>query len=122
MENAPVDAAAQAHVENALDTALATAVSVKLPPFWPDKTELWFAQAQAQFTIKKITAEETKYAHVLTMLDSQTAAQAMDIIRDPPVAPFTALKARLTEAFEITESEKADRILDMNGLGDKTPS
>jgi heptaprenylglyceryl phosphate synthase len=92
-------AATQAHVQNALDTAVAAAVSVKLPPFWPDKTELWFAQAEAQFTIKNITAEKTKYAYVVTMLDSQMAAQAMDIIRTPPEAPYTALKARLTKAF-----------------------
>ena len=56
------------------------------------------------------------------MLDAKFADQAMDIIRDRPPAPYTALKARLTEAFEITDDEKADRLLDMNGLGDKTPS
>ena len=33
--------------------AQVSAVSVKLPPFWPDKTKLWFAQAEAQFTIQK---------------------------------------------------------------------
>ena len=32
--------------------ARVSTVSIKLPPFWPDKTELWFAQAEAQFDIK----------------------------------------------------------------------
>ena len=50
-------------VQNALGAAMAAAVSVKLPPFWPDKTDLWFAQAEAQFTIKNITTEKTKYAY-----------------------------------------------------------
>ena len=77
-------------VQNAVGTAMAAAVSVKLPPFWADKTGLWFAQAEAQFTIKNITTEKTKYAYVVTMLDSQTAAQAMDIIRTPPEALYTA--------------------------------
>ena len=36
-------------VQNAIGTAMAAAVSVKLPPFWPDKTDLWFVQADAQF-------------------------------------------------------------------------
>jgi hypothetical protein len=101
---------------------VAAAVSIKLPPFWPDKTDLWFAQAEAQFTIKNITAEKTKYSYVVTMLDSKTAAQVMDIIKDPPGDAFEVLKTRLTAAFAITDSEKATRILDTNGLGDNIPS
>ena len=57
------------------------------------------------------------------MLDSKTAEQAMDIIETPPATePYTALKNRLTKAYSLTDSEKAGRILDMNGLGDRTPS
>ena len=44
--------------------ARVTAVSVKLPPFWPEKTRLWFAQAEAQFDVKGITVEKTKYSYV----------------------------------------------------------
>ena len=62
-------------VQNAVDNALAAAVSVKLPPFWPEKARLWFVQAEAHFTIKRITTEETKFAYVVTMLDSSTADQ-----------------------------------------------
>ena len=110
-------------VQNAIGAALATAVSIKLPPFWPDKTDLWFAQAEAQFQIKNITVEKTKYSYVVSMLDSQTAAQAMDLIRTPPeIDPYKVLKNRLTNAFAISDREKAAKLLDMNGLGDKTPS
>mgnify|MGYP006061944625 CR=1 FL=1 len=110
-------------VKAAVGTAMAAAVAIKLPPFWPDKTDLWFAQAEAQFGLKSITVEKTKYFYVVTMLDSQTAAQAMDIIRAPPEEePYKTLKNRLTKAFAITDDEKADKILDMDGLGDKTPS
>ena len=56
------------------------------------------------------------------MLDTKTAEQAMDIIRSPPENPFTALKNRLTKAYELTNDERADRIIDMVGLGDRTPS
>ena len=63
------------------------------------------------------------YAYVVTMLDSQTAAQAMDLIRTTPeIDPYKALNNRLTKAFAITDRERAAKILDMNGLGDKTPS
>ena len=104
----------------ALETALAaaeakvSAVTVKLPPFWPDKALLWFAQAEAQFTIKNITTSKTKYAHAMTMLDSKTAELAMDIIANPPDDnPYEALKTRLTNAYSISDDEKADRLLDI---------
>ena len=73
-------------LEDALKASEAkvSAVSVKLPPFWPDKAVLWFAQAEAQFLLRSITVDQTKFAHVMTMLDSKTAEYAMDIIRAPP--------------------------------------
>ena len=112
-------------LEDALKASEAkvSAVSVKLPPFWPDKAVLWFAQAEAQFLLRSITADKTKFAHVLTMLDSKTAEYAMDIIEDPPNDDaYEALKTRLTGAYAISDPEKAERLLNMNGLGDKTPS
>ena len=121
--------ATQQQVQEAITAALeadraarVAAVSVKLPQFWPDKTKLWFAQAEAQFEVKGITVEKTKYNYVVSMLDSKTAVQAMDIIETPPDNPYTALKNRLTKAYALSESEMADRILDMNGIGDNTPS
>ena len=96
--------------------------TVKLPEFWPDNTDLWFARADAQFRLKKVTAEQTKFDHVITMLDSKTAAQVMDILVTPPDLPYSVLKTRLTMTFALTTSEKASRILDMDGLGDRTPT
>ena len=112
-------------LEDALKASEAkvSAVSVKLPPFWPDKAALWFAQAEAQFLLRGITVDQTKFAHVMTMLDSTTAEYAMDIIRAPPENDaYGALKARLTGAYAISEDERAERLLNMTGIGDKTPS
>ena len=58
----------------------------------------------------------------MAKLDDKFADQVLDIIREKPIDPYTRLKERLTQAYEITEDEKADRLLDLNGLGDKTPS
>ena len=88
-------------LENALkdSEAKVAAVSVKLPPFWPDKAVLWFVQAEAQFLLRNITTDKTKFAHVMTMLDSKTAEYAMDIIRNPPEDDsYGTLKERLTTA------------------------
>ena len=110
-------------IEAALETARTSAVSVKLPPFWPDKAGLWFAQAEAQFNIKGITVDKTKFSYVVSMLDTKNAAHAMDIIETPPDNDaYGTLKTRLTTAYNISDSEKANRILNMDGLGDKTPS
>ena len=67
-------------LEDALKASEArvSAVSVKLPPFWPDKARLWFAQAEAQFALRNITEQRTKFNHVLAILDSTTAERAMD--------------------------------------------
>ena len=35
---------------------VAANVSMKLPTFWPDAAEVWFAQADAQFAIWNVTA------------------------------------------------------------------
>ena len=113
----------QAHAASKAST-VATA-QAKLPPFWPDKSEFWFAQAESQFHIKDITREVTKYHHVVAMLDTKSADLVYDIIRVPPREqdqPYTKLKARLTGALTLSNDERADRLLDMNGLGDRTPS
>ena len=120
-ENAPEPTPTGPELAEALG-AMAMVGTVKLPEFWPDSTALWFARADAQFRLKKITAEQTKFDHVITMLDSKTAAQVMDVLITPPDHPYTVLKERLTKTFALTKSEKASRIIDKDGLGDQTPT
>ena len=40
---------------------VAANVSMKLPTFWPDAVEVWFAQADAQFAIRNVTISKTKF-------------------------------------------------------------
>ena len=44
-------------------------VAVKLPTFWAAQPKVWFAQAEAQFKLRKITSDETMYFHVVAALD-----------------------------------------------------
>lgn len=76
-------------------TAVANAVSLKLPDFWLSDPKLWFAQAEALFAAKNITHEKTKFGHVVRVLPAQYASEVRDIILQPPEAPYTALKTEL---------------------------
>ena len=99
------------------------AVSLKLPTFWSSQPEVWFAQAEAQFNLRKITADDTKYYYVLAALDQPTATRLLDLISHPPADDkYEALKTRLIDTFGLSERERASRLLHFRELGDTKPS
>ena len=59
------------------------AVSVKLPPFWPDRARFWFALAEANFETSRITNKKTMFNYVVMQLDQKTASRLMDVIENP---------------------------------------
>ncbi|KAJ8391890.1 hypothetical protein AAFF_G00083610 [Aldrovandia affinis] len=77
------------------------AVALKLPEFWQEHAAVWFAQAEAQFALRGITQEDTKYYHVVAALNSSTASRAIreDVIaatqRQRPTAGLCYYHARL---------------------------
>ena len=64
--------------------AVAANVALKLPLFWPDAAEVWFAQSEAQFAIRSITVSKTKFYHAVASLPQDVAAQILNLIRAPP--------------------------------------
>lgn len=40
-------------------------IGVRIPPFWPEEPELWFAQLKGQLALAQITDDDIKFAHVL---------------------------------------------------------
>ena len=99
------------------------AVSLKLPTFWPSQPHVWFAQAEAQFNLRGIVADDTKYFHVVSVLDNSTAIRLQDIITKPPNDDkYTALKRRLLDTFGLSELQRASRLLHFRPLGDSKPS
>ena len=98
-------------------------VAVKLPTFWPDNVETWFSQAEAQFRLRNITQDETKFSHVAAVLDMETATAAEEILNDPPATDkYKALKELLIETYGLSDSERAERILAITDLGARKPS
>ena len=60
------------------------AVSLKLLTFWTHQPQVWFTQAEAQFSLRRITKDDTKYFYILTALDQQTATRLLDLISHTP--------------------------------------
>ena len=98
-------------------------VGLKLGTFWTDRPAVWFAQAESQFKIKKITVESTMFHHVLVALDNKTSGEVEHVITDPPEDnPYSALKEALLEAFEKTPAQKDREFMTIRSLGDLTPT
>lgn len=98
-------------------------VTLRLPTFWSQQPRVWFAQAEAQFTLRNVTADTTKFHYVVASLDQDTAVRILDIIEMPPEEnKFTAIKTRLLDSFAPSEYERASRLLHMSSVGDEKPS
>ena len=95
----------------------------KLPSFWMSQPRVWFAQAEAQFTLRGITADETKYYYVVAALDQGTATRLLNLLSHPPTEDkYPTLKTRLLETFDLSEQERAAKLLHLRPLGDSKPS
>ena len=98
------------------------AVSLKLPTFWTSQPEVWFAQAEAQFELCKVTVDATKYFYVLAALDQPTAMRLIDLINlSPDGAKYKSLKDRMIGTFGLSHRERADCLLHFRPLGDLKP-
>ena len=101
----------------------ADSVAVKLPTFWAAQPKVWFAQAKAQFKLRKITSDETMHFHVVAALNQEMATRLIGLINSPPALDkYTAIKERLTDTFDLSERERASRLLRFHPLGDSKPS
>ena len=99
------------------------AVSLKLPTFWTSQPLVWFEQTEAQFHIRNITVDATKYYYVVSALDQDTAGHVIDFLRHPPADDkYAGLKKIFLDTFGASKRARAARLLHMDGLGDRKPS
>ncbi|KAI7789522.1 hypothetical protein IRJ41_008603 [Triplophysa rosa] len=100
-----------AAASGAANVGTTCAATVKLPDFWQHNPRPLFQHIEAQFQLRGITQDVTKFS------------TAMALLKAPLVdGKYDALKTFLLKLFELSELEKADRLLSLNGLGDSKPS
>ena len=95
-------------------------VSLKLSPFWQEDPALWFHQVEAQFATKGITQQLTKDYYIVGCLAHEIARVVRDVIFTVP--PFNTLKERLISHTSPTESQRMQKLLSLEPLGDQKPS
>jgi hypothetical protein len=75
-------------MENATTTS---SVAARLPPFWPERPDVWFSQTDSQFAIADITSETTKFHYVVSQLEQKYAAEVDDLHKTNPTLPLGSL-------------------------------
>ena len=99
-----------------------SAVSVKLPPFWPANPSLWFAQVEAQFQARGISVERTKFDYIVASLSPEVATEVRDLILNPPTSrPYTEVRTELIQGTAVSQRYQLQQLLSGEELGDQTP-
>lgn len=98
-------------------------VGVRVPPFWPEEPEIWFAQVEGQFAITGITSDATKFNYVIGHLDPQYSKEVKDVIISPPETNrYDKLKYELIKRLSASKEKKVHQLLMHEELGDRKPS
>lgn len=97
--------------------------SLKIPPFWSNRPDLWFLQVETQFRIKGITSSNTKFDHLVASLPNDTMELVSDILLTPPTTnKYETLKQQLLTRSIATEERRLDTLLHKIQIGDTKPS
>ncbi|XP_024892007.1 uncharacterized protein LOC112467556 [Temnothorax curvispinosus] len=98
-------------------------VGLRMPPFWPEEPELWFAQLESQFIICGITQDTTRYAYALSQIDTRYAKEIKDIVTSPPAEHrYKTLKKTLIQRLSTSQEQRTRQLLEREELGDRKPS
>ena len=126
----PLDSADIQELAKALQTvasasqapAQVNAAAVKLPEFWSDDPELWFARVEAQFATRGIKDQDTRFNYITAALDNSSAGEVKSILLHPPIDKYDVLKSALIDAFAKSQAQKDAELLAISGLGDRKPT
>lgn len=102
------------------------AVTLKLPPFWPNLPLHWFHQIESQFNTRGINTERTKYDYLISSLTQDVITTVFDVLQDivttNNATPYTTLKNALISRYTKSDSTKIEFLLSDADIGDRKPS
>ena len=96
------------------------AASLKLSPFWSDTPATWFAMAECQFHLRRITDEQDPFCILVAALSK--IRLVTNIIEDPPQNPYTKLKAVLLKSNQLTDFQRVENLHQLEPLRRRKPS
>lgn len=98
-------------------------VGVRVPPFWPEEPDIWFAQVEGQFAISGITSDTTKFNYVIGHLDNHHSREVKDVIINPPATnKYDKLKSELIKRLSDSKEKRIKQLMMHEELGDRKPS
>ena len=97
--------------------------AIKIPPFWPSDPMLWFVQVEAQFMLKGILGQLTKFHHVLANLSQEIGTEVRDLLMNlPEQNPYDVLQETLIKRTTISEQQQLQQLCSAEDLGDQKPT
>ncbi|XP_063621706.1 uncharacterized protein LOC134793921 [Cydia splendana] len=98
-------------------------VGIKVPPFWPEEPDIWFAQIEGQFDLQRITSDTTKFNYVISHLDNHHSRAVKDIIiKPPPSGKYEKLKGELIRRLSDSKEKRIKQLMMHEELGERKPS
>lgn len=91
---------------------------LKIPPLWPADPQVWFAQVEAEFSTRGITAQKTRFEHVVASLAPEFATEVQDLLLKPQAEkPYDMLKAQLIRRTAASEQRKLQQLISARSSG-----
>ena len=101
----------------------APTMPLRLPDFWEERPRQWFLHVEAVFKLRRISNDDDMFNHVVSALTSNATTRLTGLLTRPPSHDkYATIKSRLLRAFVPAETERANRLFAISGLGSRTPS
>lgn len=98
-------------------------VAVKIAPLNSQDPRLWLKILEAQFNLIDITAEKTRYYHLLSALSDRVTNDLSDIILSPlSPTPYSDIKKAILVRFGESKNTRMQQLLQRIEIGDMKPS
>ncbi|KAM7298918.1 hypothetical protein ISCGN_019485 [Ixodes scapularis] len=100
-----------------------SATQLRLPAFWAKNPWAWFSQVEAQFHLRRITTQESRYYHVVSALPPEVADELDDVLAlPPPENAYDHIKETILARKAASEASRIQQLLTTEELGDRRPS